>query len=76
MSTLFDNDPEYKHVYRRDSRGRFATELEAKYERAKHDAAVYKNMYLIAMSRINGIAKILRLKDEEISTLKANFNHK
>lgn len=76
MAGLFDNDPEYKHVYRRDSKGRFATELEAKYEKAKHEAAVYKNMYLIAMSRMKGVAKILRIKEEEILKLKANVGRR
>lgn len=72
MNDLFWNEVKPPKVYKRDSIGRFADEKTAKYERALTDAAKYKQMYLAAQSRMRGMAKILRMKDELISKLKNN----
>lgn len=72
MNDLFGNEVKPTKVYKRDRVGRFADEKTAKYERALTDAAKYKQMYLAAQSRMRGMAKILRMKDELISNLKNN----
>ncbi len=72
MTDLFGNEVKPARVYKRDSIGRFADEKTAKYERALTDAAKYKQMFLAAQSRMRGLAKILRMKDELISKLKNN----
>lgn len=70
MNDLFGNEVKPRKVYKRDSLGRFADERTARYERALTDAARYKQMYLAAQSRIRGMARILRIKDELINKLK------
>lgn len=72
MKDLFGNEIKASKMYRRDSMGRFADERTAKYERAVKEAGMYKQMYLAAQSRIRGLSKILRMKDELISKLKNN----
>lgn len=72
MTDLFGNEIKPTKVYKRDSIGRFADEKTAKYERALTDAAKYKQMYLTAQSRMRGMARILRIKDELIFKLKNN----
>jgi hypothetical protein len=72
MKDLFGNDMNASKIYRRDSFGRFADERTAKYERAVKEAGMYKQMYLAAQSRMRGLAKILRMKDELIFKLKNN----
>lgn len=72
MTDLFGNEIKPTKVYKRDSIGRFADEKTAKYERALTDAAKYKQMYLAAQSRMRGMARILRMKDELILKLKNN----
>lgn len=72
MTDLFGNEIKPAKVYKRDSMGRFADEKTAKYERAIREASQYKQMYLAAQSRMRGLAKTLRMKDELISKLKNN----
>lgn len=72
MKDLFGNDMNASKIYRRDSFGRFADERTAKYERAVKETGMYKQMYLAAQSRMRGLAKILRMKDELIFKLKNN----
>lgn len=72
MTDLFGNEIKPAKVYKRDSMGRFADEKTAKYERAIREASQYKQMYLAAQSRMMGLAKTLRMKDELISKLKNN----
>lgn len=72
MKDLFGNEIKPIKVYNRDSVGRFSDEQTAKYERALKDVGKYKQMYLAAQSRMKGMAKILRMKDELISKLKNN----
>lgn len=72
MTDLFGNEIKSAKVYKRDSMGRFADERTAKYERALREANLYKQMYLAAQSRMRGLAKVLRMKDELISKLKNN----
>lgn len=66
---LFGNEDKPKRKYRRDSIGRFASEQQARYEKALKEARYYKAMYLSAQSRMRGIAKIMRQKDELIFKL-------
>ncbi len=70
MKDLFRNEIKPTKVYNRDSLGRFSDEKTAKYERALKDAGRYKQMYLAAQSRMKGMAKMLRMKDELINNLK------
>lgn len=72
MNDLFGNEIKPIKVYNRDSSGRFSDEKTAKYERALKDAGKYKQMFLASQSRMKGLAKILRMKDELISKLKNN----
>lgn len=72
MNDLFGNEIRPNKVYKRDSIGRFADEKTAKYERALQEATKYKQMYLAAQSRMKGLAKVLRMKDELIFKLKNN----
>lgn len=72
MNDLFGNEIKPIKVYSRDSAGRFADERTAKYERALKDAGKYKQMYLAAQSRMRGMAKMLRMKDELINKLRNN----
>ena len=71
---LFGNYEQSKKVFRRDSVGRFAGEKQAKFVRALREAAFYKNMYLYSESRMKGIYKILRQKDNLINKLKGGYN--
>lgn len=71
MKTLFDEDANYsRKVYRRDSHGRFASEEQAKYEKACSEASYYKQMYFVSLSRMKGFASIIRQKDELILKMK------
>lgn len=70
MKDLFGNEIKPIKVYNRDSLGRFSDEKTAKYERVLKDAGKYKQMYLAAQSRMKGMAKMLRMKDELINNLK------
>lgn len=72
MKDLFGNEIKSAKAYNRDSLGRFSDEKTAKYERALKDAGKYKQMYLAAQSRMKGMAKLLRMKDELIFKLKDN----
>lgn len=69
MKDLFGNELRSAKNYRRDSNGRFASEQQARYERAVKEAGMYKQMFLAAQSRMKGMAKILRQKDELIFKL-------
>ena len=66
---LFGNEDKPKQLYRRDRNGRFASQEQARYEKALKEAGYYKAMYLSAQSRMRGVAKILRQKDELIFKL-------
>ena len=72
MNDLFGDEIKPIKVYKRDSIGRFADEKTAKYEQALQEATKYKQMYLAAQSRMRGLAKVLRQKDELIFKLKNN----
>lgn len=72
MNDLFGNEVKPTKIYKRDSNGRFADSKTAEYERAKREAGAYKQMFLAAQSRMKGMAKILRMKDELIFKLKNN----
>ena len=72
MNDLFGNEIKPIKVFKRDSIGRFADEKTAEYERALKDAGKYKQMYLAAQSRMKGMAKMLRMKDELIYKMKNN----
>lgn len=69
---LFGNNADLcsKRGYRRDAYGRFADKRTADYERALKEAATYKRMYQQALSRMRGISRLLRMKDEQINKLK------
>lgn len=66
---LFGNENAPKRKYRRDSVGRFASEKQARYEKALKEASSYKAMYMSAQSRMRGMVKMLRMKDEMIYKL-------
>lgn len=68
---LFGFEDRPKRLYRRDRNGRFASEDQARYEKALKEASYYKAMYLYAQSRMRGIATVLRMKDEIINNLRA-----
>ena len=69
MIDLFGNE-NTKKQYRRDSVGRFANERTAQYEKALTEAKKYKLMYERERSRMIGMSKIIRQKDELINKLK------
>nr|DAI66930.1 MAG TPA: hypothetical protein [Caudoviricetes sp.] len=72
MKTLFDEDVNYnRKVYKRDRQGRFASEEQARYEKAYSEACYYKQMYFASLSRMKGLANIIRQKDELILKLKS-----
>ena len=73
MNDLFGNELKPTKVFKRDSIGRFADEKTAEYERALMEASKYKQMYLAAQSRMRGIAKMIRIKDELIKKLHENI---
>lgn len=73
MNDLFGNEVKPAKIYKRDSNGRFADSKTAEYERAKREAGVYKQMFLAAQSRMRGMAKMLRMKDELINNLKTRL---
>ncbi len=73
MNDLFGNEIKPIKVYNRDSSGRFSDEKTAKYERALKDAGKYKQMFLASQSRMKGLAKMLRMKDELINNLKTRI---
>ncbi|MCI1681419.1 MAG: hypothetical protein LKI39_02560 [Bacteroides sp.] len=68
---LFGNEDRQARNYRRDSYGRFASEKDAKYEKALREAAKYKQMYSEMASRVRGMVDILRMKDELILKLRS-----
>lgn len=71
MPDLFGNDIAFKNrSYRRDRKGRFASKETAYIEKLEREAATYKAMWQNAESRLRGISKIIRQKDEEIERLK------
>lgn len=67
---LFGNPDKQKRKYRRDSKGKFADEKKATYEKALKEASMYKQMYFRELSRTRGVSKVIRLKDEQIRKLK------
>lgn len=67
---LFGNNT-IKKAYRRDSLGRFAGEKQARYEKALKEANMWKQMYLYSESRMRGVSKVIRQKDELINKLKS-----
>lgn len=73
MNDLFGNEVKPAKIYKRDNSGRFADSKTAEYERAKREAGMYKQMFLAAQSRMKGMAKMLRIKDELINNLKTRL---
>lgn len=75
MKNLFGDEETKRKVSYRDRYGRFTTKDLSKYERALQEANYYKQMYLKSESRMRGMSKILRFKDETINNLKKRLKN-